>query len=246
LHWKKHDVINKADLFLDERFGVADAGEQAVVARSSEGALADLFFGDEEACALRLSAVLGAIGEEGLETLLNEWGDVDDEGWPDVGVEAGVEDFEGAVRGCGWFGVCDRRGYNFGEAADEAGFVAEGCGGVVIGMAALPVGQDDYAGAETPENRGDFEAVGEGVFYVAVGKVEGFAVRDFEDAGGGVGLGFAIGCGASGAGFSLGEVEDGGAVAAGLHGEEGAAAGLFYVVPVGGHCKDIDGRGSRE
>jgi len=40
---------------------------------------------------------LGAVGEEGLETLLDEGCDVDDEGGADVGVEAGVEDLEGAV-----------------------------------------------------------------------------------------------------------------------------------------------------
>jgi hypothetical protein len=246
LHWKKHDVVNKADFFLNERLGVADAGEQAVVARGGEGSLANLFFGDEEAGAVGLRAVLGAIGEEGLEALLDEWGDVDYEGGSDVGVETGVEDFEGAVGGCGWFGVCDCGGYNFGETADEAGFVAEGGGGVMVGMAALPVGQDDYARAETAEDGGDFEAVGEGVFYVAIGEVEGLAVGDVEDSRGGVGFGFAVGCGASSAGFALGEIEDGGAPAAGLHGEESAAAGLLDVVAVGGNGEEVGRRGSRE
>ena len=66
-----------------------------------------------------------------------------------------------------------------------------------------------------------------------------------EDAGGGVGFGFAVGGGASGAGFALGEIEDAGAPAAGLHGEESAAAGLFDVVAVGGDGEDVDcgGRG---
>ncbi len=84
---KVHDVINKTDLFLNEGFGVADAGEQAVVAGGGEGALADLFFGDEEAGALRLGAVLRAVGEERLEALLDVRRDVDDEGGADVGVE---------------------------------------------------------------------------------------------------------------------------------------------------------------
>ena len=66
-----------------------------------------------------------------------------------------------------------------------------------------------------------------------------------EDAGGGVGFGFAIGCGASRAGLALGEIEDAGAPASGVHGEESAAAGLFYVVAVRGDCQDVD-RGKRE
>ena len=118
------------------------------MARGGEGALADVFFGNEEASALWLRRVLGTVGEEGLEALLYEWRDVDYEGGADVSVERGVEDLEGAVwrvsAGC----------FDFGEAADEAGLVAEGGGGVVVGMAALPVGKDDDAGAQAAEDGG--------------------------------------------------------------------------------------------
>ena len=72
----------------------------------------------------------------------------------------------------------------------------------MVGMAALPVGKDDDAGAQAAEDGGDLEAVGEGVLDVAVGKVERFAVSDVEDAGGCVGFGFAVGCGAAGAGLA--------------------------------------------
>ena len=58
LHWEVHEIFREADLFLDERFSVADPGEQAIVARGGKGAFADLFFGDEEVGALGLSAVL--------------------------------------------------------------------------------------------------------------------------------------------------------------------------------------------
>jgi hypothetical protein len=67
------------------------------VAGGGEGALADVFFGDEEAGAGGLGSVLGAVGEEGLQTRFNVGGDVDDEGGADVGVERGVEDLVGAV-----------------------------------------------------------------------------------------------------------------------------------------------------
>ena len=106
------------------------------MAGGGEGAFTYVFFGDKEAGAGWLLSVLGAVGEEGLETLLCEWRDVDDEGGADVGVEGGVEDLVGAV------GCVSARGFDFGEAADEAGLVAEGGGGVVVGVAALPVGED--------------------------------------------------------------------------------------------------------
>ncbi len=112
-------------------------------------------------------------------------------------------------------------------------------------MAALPVGEDDDARAETAEDGGDLEAVGEGVFDVAVGEVEGFAVGDVEDAGGVVGFGLTLGGSAAGSGLSAGEIEDGGTVAFGLHGQESAATGLFYVVAVGGDGENVGETGGR-
>ena len=58
LDGEEHDVINKADFFLNKRLSVADPGEEAVVPCRGEGPFADLFFGDEEASALGLRAVL--------------------------------------------------------------------------------------------------------------------------------------------------------------------------------------------
>jgi hypothetical protein len=49
LHGEGEEVLDEGDFFLDEGFGVADAGEEAVVAGGGEGAFADVFFGDEEA-----------------------------------------------------------------------------------------------------------------------------------------------------------------------------------------------------
>lgn len=240
LDGEKYEVINKADLFLNERLGVADAGEEAVVASGCEGALANVFFGDEEGSAVGLRSVLRAVGEEGLEALLDEGRDVHDEGGADIGVERGVEDLEGTVRR-----VLVALGLDPGEAAEKASFVAKSGGGVVVGVAALPVGEDDDARAKTAKDGGELEAIIEGVLDVAVGKVEGFAVSDVEDAGGGVGFGFAISSGATGAGFSLGEVEDSGAPAAGVHCEESASAGLLDVVAVGGYGEDVDEGRSR-
>ncbi len=130
--------------------------------------------------------------------------------------------------------------FDFGEAADEAGFVAEGGGGVVVGVAALPVGKDDDAGTETAEDGGDLEAVLEGVLDVAVGEVEGFAVGYVEDACGIVGFGFALSGCASRAGLALGEIEDAGAPASGVHCEQRAPAGLLDVITVRSYGEDIE------
>ena len=201
------------------------------MAGRGESTLADLFFGDEEAGAHELIAVLGAVGEEGLQAGFDVGGDVDDKGGADVGVEGGIEDLEGAVWGAGEV--------EFGEAGGEAGFVAKGGGGVVVGVAALPVREDDDAGAETADDGGDLQAGFEGVLERAIWKIEGFAVGDLEDCGGRVGFGLTLGGGAPSAGFTAGEIEDGGGEAQSLLDEEGAAAGLLYVISMGGDGENV-------
>ncbi len=62
-----------------------------------EGAFANFLFAHEECVAGGLVGILGAVGDQGGKALLDEGGDVYDEGGADVGVEAGIEDFEGAV-----------------------------------------------------------------------------------------------------------------------------------------------------
>jgi hypothetical protein len=239
-----HQVGDAGYFALDEGLGVADAGEEAVVAGGGEGALADVVFGDEEAGSGGLGSVLGAVGEERLQARLDVGGDVDDEGGADVGVERGVEDLVGAVGGS-VFG----REIETGEAGGEAGLVAKRGGGVVVGVATLPVGEDHDARAEAAQDGGDLEAIFQGVLNVAVGEIEGLAMGDSEDCGRRVGFGSSLGCGAPCAGFSAGEIEDAGAPAEGLLDEEGAAAGLLDVIAMGGDGQDIErtcmGRGWR-
>ena len=119
--------------------------------------------------------------------------------------------------------------------------------GLAIGIVGLPnVGKSTLfnalsnAGAQAAKDGGYFEAVFQGVLDVAVREVEGFAVGYVEEAGCGVGFGFAVGGGAAGAGFALGEIKDAGAPASGVHGEESASAGLLDVVAVGGDGEDVD------
>ncbi len=110
----------------------------------------------------------------------------------------------------------------------------------MIRVASLPVRKDDDARPKAAKDGGNLEAVGLRVFDVAVGQIERFAVGDVEDARGGLGFRTAFVCGAAGAGLALGEIEDAGAPAARMHGEQRAAAGLLDVVTVRGDGEDID------
>ena len=51
LNGKEHEVFYEADFLLNEGLSVTDACEQPVVAGGGEGALANVFFGDEEGAA---------------------------------------------------------------------------------------------------------------------------------------------------------------------------------------------------
>ena len=232
LNGQEHEVVDEANLLLDERFGVADAGEQAVVSRGGEGPLADIFFRNEEPATGGLIGVLRPIGEQGLKALVNEWSDVDDEGRADVGVERGVEDLVGAVRRA--------RDVELRQTAGEAGLVAESGCRVVVGVAALPVRKDDDAWPKTSEDSGDLQTVGLGVFDIAVRKVERLAMRNVENACGCLGFGASFVRGTPGAGLALGEVEDAGAPPAGVHGKQRAAAGLLDVVTVCGDSENVN------
>ena len=119
LNRKKYQVINQTDFFLNEGLCIADASEQAIMTGSREGSFANLLFRNEEADTFRLRAVLRAVGQQGLQALLSKRCDVNHKAGAHIGVEAGVENFEGAM---GWVRFAWR--YDLGETADEAGFVA--------------------------------------------------------------------------------------------------------------------------
>ena len=74
-------------------------------------------------------------------------------------------------------------------------------------MATLPVGKDDDTRTQAAQSRGQLETILVGVLNVAVGQVKGFAMRDAEDASGFCSFGGALGCGAAGSGFALGEID---------------------------------------
>ena len=151
LNGQESKVVDEADFFFDEGLTVAHAGEEAIMARLSKSAFANLLFGNEEARAGRLVRVLRAVGHEGLVALLDERCDVDDEAGTHIRIEAGVDDLEGTVRIC----TC----FDFLQAGEKAGLVAERRGDGVVGVARLPVRKDDDARAELTQNARDRDAI---------------------------------------------------------------------------------------
>ena len=163
--------------------------------------------------------------------LFDEGRDVDDEAGAHIGVEAGVDDLEGAMR----LGA----GVDFLQAGKKAGFVAERGGDGVVGMARLPVRKDDDAGTELAQNAHDGDAIFKRIFDSAVREVERLPPANAENARGFFGFAGAIFRGAARAGFALSQIENRRAQAARSHAQQRSSAGLFHVVAMRGDGKDV-------
>jgi len=174
---------------------------------------------------------LGGEGLDGAAALFVFGGDVHHEGWADVGEGGGVKDFEGAV---GF--ACDGKLF---QAGQEAAFVAErGCV-VMIGVAGLPVGEDDCFGTEVADGGGQAKLVLAAGLDIGVGDAQGASPTGAEDFGGFGGFfGAYLGSAAS-AHFAGGEVEDRSFVAELGHFQHGTAAAEFYVVGMGGDSEYV-------
>ena len=129
------------------------------------------------------------------------------------------------------------------QASEETAFVAErGCV-VMVGVAGLPIGNDDSVRAEFSDGGGEAEFVSAGSVHIRVGHAECSAVFYFEDFCGERGF-FGAGFGrAERAHFAGGKVEDAGFVAGLRHFEESAAAGEFNVVGMGGDGEKVEVHG---
>jgi hypothetical protein len=111
----------------------------------------------------------------------------------------------------------------------------------VIGVSARREGEDHHLRLQLPED-GHHPLPGfVGVVQVGIGESGVVSAGEAEHLGGPGGLLAAEGGAASAAGFPGGEVEHRGAVPLVMGPEEGAAAGEFGVVPVGGDGEQVDG-----
>jgi hypothetical protein len=87
---------------------------------------------------------LGGKGKNGAMALLELWRDVHDEGRTDMSEGGGVEDLEGAM-GLAVDGQLL-------EPGEEATFVAERRGVIVVGVTGFPIGEDDGFGAKLTDD----------------------------------------------------------------------------------------------
>src|SRR5260370_28589455 len=111
----------------------------------------------------------------------------------------------------------------------------------MIWMAALPVGKNQHTRTLFAKHAGDLQAILPGVFDATVGNIEGVTPGHFQDARRLRGFSRPVFGGAARSHFTLGEVEDAGAVSALGHLGGSSGAGLFYVVAVRGHGENVDG-----
>jgi len=175
---------------------------------------------------------LGFIGEDGAAAGGVLFGDVYGEGGAGAAVGCGIENFEGAE------GLTFHRiGF---QAGDESCFETEIGSGVVIGMAAFPVGKDDRVRLEFAEDFGDgnFLFVGDGE--TGVGEAEVAADFHAENFRGDCGFAEASFRSATRAGFTAGKVENASAISCLRHFENSAAAGEFDVVGMGGDGEQVE------
>src|SRR5260370_31882305 len=108
-------------------------------------------------------------------------------------------------------------------------------------MTPLPVGKNQHARTLLAEYEDDLQSMLTGIFDAAVGNVESFAPGNVQDARRLRGFSRPVFGGAARSHFTLGEIEDAGAVSALGHLEQSSAAGLFYVVAMRGQGENVDG-----
>src|SRR5215471_1305802 len=240
--YRRH-VFDQSDLFLNKRLPIFHAGHHAEIACHGGYAIPDLGVSREVAAARLLIRELRFVGVDGFEARLKLCGNVHHERRADVVVKRGVNDLEGAMRRLRARGllarVTLRMQFEFAQPGKKASFVAECGAGVVVGMAAFPIGKNHHPRTLFADHAGDFQAILPGVFHAAIGNVQGLPESNLEDPGGVGGFTRAVFGGAARPHFALREVEDPGAQSALRHLEQSAAAGLLHVIAMSGNGQDI-------
>ncbi len=174
---------------------------------------------------------MGREGKNGAAALFKLRRNVYDEGRTYLSEGGGIQDLERAM------GLAVN-GQLF-EAGQEAAFVAEGRGMIVVRVASFPIGKNDSFGTKLPDNGSEAELVLAAGLDVGVGDAEGATPTDTKDLrgfGGFFGASFGR---AAGTHFARGEVEDAGFVPGVQPFLERAAAGEFHVVGVGGNGEQV-------
>src|SRR5438132_7552816 len=134
---------------------------------------------------------------------------IDYKGWRYIRINRRIENLEWTMRFTVWIDLLQSR--------QEAGFVADFRGPVVVGMTPFPIRQDDSAGSQFPYPLRQRHASGHGVFEARVGKMQVLAMRDFEQCRRNVGFGNTVFGRSPRPHIARGQVDDSGAVACFRH-----------------------------
>src|ERR1035441_2582756 len=158
------DVFDLHGFLDDEGLAVLDADEVAVEAGDGAEAFANLLLVGKQGAALDGFAVLRGVAQQGRHATLELGADIYYKRGLYFGIDAGIEDLERAV-GLGGF-------VELAESGEETGLETDFASAVVVGVARLPIRQDDDARFELANFDGQGHAGGEGVFQAGVGEVE--------------------------------------------------------------------------
>ena len=109
----------------------------------------------------------------------------------------------------------------------------------MVRMPPLPVRKEDNAGASLADHSRNLQPVFPRVLDAAIGNIERLPPAHAQDFCRVFGFARAAFCAAASSHFALREIENAGAMALPGRFEQCAAAGLFYVVAVGGYGKNV-------
>jgi len=237
-----YDVVDLHQLLDKKGFAVLYANHLAVMTGEIVHFVFETINGKEDVGFFELAPGFAFIGEElgregldGAAALFVLASDINDESGADGREHSGVEDFEGAVR----FAF---DGELF-ETGQEAAFVTEGGGVVVVRMASFPEGEDDGFGAKFADRGGDAQLVLAAGVDIGVGYAQSAAIartQDFCGFGSFLCANFRI---AARAHLASGEIKDAGLIAELGHFQKSAATGELHVVGVGGDSEYVHGHG---
>src|SRR5436305_7600910 len=126
------------------------------------------------------------------------------------------------------------------QSRQKTCFVSQLRSGVMIGMAAFPVGKNHDARSSLANHARNFQTIVPGVLDSSVGDVERLPPSDAQNFCGLICLARAVVRGAPSTHLAAGEIENAGTMAALRHLKQSSAAGLLYVVAMCGYSQDSE------
>src|SRR5579863_5239321 len=174
-HRNHCQIFYQSHFLLQEWFRIRHASKEAIEACHSFDASANFGLSGEQILTRFLIAELRLVRHQRLETRFEQLGDVNDERRPDIVVKRRVDDLEGPVRLCS-AGIPTK--VQLGQSRQKAGFISQCRRGVMIWMAAFPVGKNHNSGTLFADYARHFQPVFESVLNPPIRDIESLPPRD--------------------------------------------------------------------